>query len=157
MAAQRILITAISGTGRKNIMLRKFMTDQAYDTVSVLSTIWNPVYDAISNGKTYRSEAELPKLESFDRTKKHLVVIHLWNCDKIPKLDEFWERAASYGITCIYITLSYYYNVPRKMRRNCDIVCMYREKPTETDAMSLRKERPDLSLSQEIRGWQIWR
>jgi hypothetical protein len=154
MLAPRILIAAPSGSGRKQIMLRKFLADHYYDTVSVLSTHWNPVYEAMAKGKTYRSASELPQLESFDRTKKHLIVIHLMDSRIETLVGEFWQRAASYGITCIYIASSYHYNAPWNVRRNCDIVCM--ANPNPTDALLLRNERPDLSLSRFGNDWQIW-
>jgi hypothetical protein len=163
MAAQRILIVGRPGSGRKQIMIRKFLTDQTYDTVRVVLPRWNPLYEAMANGKTYRSATQLPKLESFDRTKKHLVVLHAdpvdWmECNNIPQLNEYWQHAASYGITCICVADRFFYLfTPWQAREKCDIVCMAKSNASAINVESIRKEHPDLSVTQFNDVWQIWR
>jgi hypothetical protein len=142
MSAPRILIAGRAGSSRKRIMLRKILTDQTYDTVTILSKYSHPLYDFI--GKV----SELPELESFDRTKTHIVVIDPDNWRDFSLPADFWWRAPHYGITCVYIEHCYRV-VPHMVKTSCDILCMPDGAPP-----SFPIERMTFS---HFNGWQIWR
>jgi hypothetical protein len=92
-------------------------------------------------------------LESFDHTKKHIVVIDPDNwCDfRMPA--DFWRCAPSYGITCVYIEHGYC-DVPLMVRTSCDILCTHM---ADGAPPALRLEHPDFSFSMFRNGWRIWR
>jgi ABC-type dipeptide/oligopeptide/nickel transport system ATPase component len=118
------LIIGGSGSGKTNILMQFIqLSSDTYDKIVIcVKNPDEPLYNLLKKRNEdveFYEGGDVPELSDFHESKSSLIVFDDLVLEKDQsKISEYFIRGRKLGITCIYISQSYY-KIPKIIRINC--------------------------------------
>lgn len=125
----QILIAGGTGCGKTNILLNflELSTNTFQKIVICIKNSEEPLYNFIKkkiNDVEFYEDGQIPDMKEFEPFRSSLIVFDDLVLEKDQsKIAEYFIRGRKLGITCIYISQSYY-KTPKIIRINCRYIIL---------------------------------
>lgn len=124
-----IAIIASSGGGKTNVLLNfiELSTNTFSKIVICIKNADEPLYNYLADkckDIEFYEGGDIPDLKEFEESSSSLIVFDDLVLEKDQtKIQEYFIRGRKLGITCIYISQSYY-KIPKLIRINCRYIIL---------------------------------
>lgn len=124
-----MLIIGGSGSGKTNVLLQFLqMADNTFSKIAIcVKNKDEPLYNLLeskSKDTEFYEGGIIPPIDDFKDHKSSLIVFDDLVLEKDQsKMQQYFIRGRKFGITCIYISQSYY-RIPKLIRINCRYIIL---------------------------------
>lgn len=124
-----MIIVAASGAGKTNVLVNFIhISSGTFNRICICCrTKDEPLYEYIANKSPdieFYENGDIPNIDDFDSNDNNLVVFDDLVLQKDQSdIEEYFIRGRKKGITCIYLSQSYY-KIPKLIRINCRYIIL---------------------------------